>query len=170
MDNAMIGKIEKARRYAEEKEERVTFESFTVTIKGDNGTHTISYKNGQFFSEGPIFKAHGYSAHTMAVERLLRGMIPSPAKTETSEAYVLDSTRISKIEKAKRYAEERDRFEFQSFVVTIRGNNTVHTVRYENGKFDMDDEFFKTHGYSAHTMAMERILKGMIPSPAESEA
>ena len=35
MDYGLIGKIEKAKRYAEERE-RIQFSSFTARIKGDN--------------------------------------------------------------------------------------------------------------------------------------
>jgi hypothetical protein len=168
MDRALISKIEKAKRYAEERH-RIRFQSFVVTIRGDNRDHVVRYENGRFEVDDEFFRIHGYSAHTMAMERILQGMIESPAPTNSQAPYVSESTRISKIEKAKRYAEERDRIRFESFVVTFHGDNSDHVVRYEDGRFDQDDEFFRVHGYSAHTMAMERILEGMIVSPSHSE-
>jgi hypothetical protein len=162
MDTSRIGKIEKAKRYAEEPE-RFHFESFTVAVRGDNDTHTVTYHDGKFESSNDFFRTHGYSAHTIAIERLLKGMI-SPVVDSTIGT---ESSHISKIEKAKRYAEERDRFMFHEFVVKVRGDNDTHTVTYRDGKFESDNAFFQTHGYSAHTMAVERVLRGMIPSPAE---
>ena len=47
----------------------------------------------------------------------------------------MDSGMIGKIQKAKRYAEERDRIHFSSFTVTFDGTNNPHTVKYENGQW-----------------------------------
>ena len=41
----------------------------------------------------------------------------------------MDSGMIGKIEKAKRYAEERERIHFESLVVTFDGTNNNHQVR-----------------------------------------
>ena len=38
----------------------------------------------------------------------------------------MDYGMIGKIDKAKRYAEERDRFQFNSFSVTVDGANNPH--------------------------------------------
>ena len=38
MDSGMIGKIQKARLYAEEPD-RISFQQFRVTIEGDNARH-----------------------------------------------------------------------------------------------------------------------------------
>jgi hypothetical protein len=81
----------------------------------------------------------------------------------------MDNAMIGKIEKAKRYAEERERFSFQSFTVTVRGENSDHVVRYEHGKFDCDCSFFQSRNYCSHSMAMERLLDQMIVSPAAAE-
>ena len=39
MDYGLIGKIEKAKRYAEERD-RIHFNDFTVTMTGENNSHT----------------------------------------------------------------------------------------------------------------------------------
>jgi len=70
---------------------------------------------------------------------------------------------IGKLEKAKRYAEERGRFNFESFTVTMDGENNPHRVRYENGEWSCDCSFFKTRGRCSHTMALGILLQGMIP-------
>ena len=75
----------------------------------------------------------------------------------------MDYGMIGKIQKAKRYAEERDRIHFRSFSVSLEGENNAHTVQFENGKWDCDCDFFKTRGRCSHTMALEIILEKMIP-------
>ncbi|MEJ2262278.1 MAG: SWIM zinc finger family protein [Anaerolineales bacterium] len=77
----------------------------------------------------------------------------------------MDYGLIGKIEKAKRYAEERDRIRFESFSVTFDGENNPHTVNFQNGEWRCDCDFFQTRGRCSHTMALEQILQGMIPEP-----
>lgn len=75
----------------------------------------------------------------------------------------MDYGLIGKIEKAKRYAEERDRIRFESLKVTFDGENNPHTVMYQNGEWQCDCDFFQTRGRCSHTMALEQILENMIP-------
>ncbi len=75
----------------------------------------------------------------------------------------MDSGMIGKIEKAKRYAEERDRINFESFKATFEGENNPHTVTFENDNWNCDCDYFMTRGVCSHTMALERILEGTIP-------
>jgi carotenoid cleavage dioxygenase-like enzyme len=80
----------------------------------------------------------------------------------------MDSGMIGKIEKAKRYAQERERFHFSSFDVTFQGDNNAHRVMFTDGAFKCDCEFFTTHQYCAHTMALESLLKGMLPETVQA--
>ncbi len=76
---------------------------------------------------------------------------------------MMDHGMISKIEKSMIYAEERDRIEFQSLAVTIRGDNeAVHSVKYDDGSWKCDCEFFETRHVCSHTMTMERVLQDMV--------
>jgi hypothetical protein len=77
----------------------------------------------------------------------------------------MDYGMIGKIEKAKRYAQERKRIHFQSFTVTLDGENNPHTVRYHNNAWECDCTFFQTRARCSHTMAMEMILEGMLAEP-----
>ena len=77
----------------------------------------------------------------------------------------MDNAMIGKIEKAKRYAEERTRIHFTSFTVTFDGENNPHSVKYDENGWHCDCEFFVTHHACSHTMALERILEGMIAEP-----
>ena len=80
----------------------------------------------------------------------------------------MDYGMIGKIEKAKRYAEERERIRFESFRATFDGDNNPHSVVYENGTWQCDCEFFSRRGVCSHSMALERILERMIPVVAEA--
>jgi hypothetical protein len=83
----------------------------------------------------------------------------------------MDSGMIGKIEKAKRYATEgRDRFQFESFVVNVEGENNSHCVSFDNGKMICDCNFFLSRGRCSHTMALEFILEGMISLVEEPAA
>lgn len=80
----------------------------------------------------------------------------------------MDYGLIGKMEKAKRYAEDRNRFRFNKFELTFHGDNNDHEVSYKDGKFQCDCEFFLTHDRCAHTMALDEILKGMIADSVPS--
>jgi hypothetical protein len=71
----MIGKIQKAKRYAEELD-RITFDQFKVTLEGDNGNHLVSYSEGQWSCDCRFFASRGVCSHTMALERVLGVMLP----------------------------------------------------------------------------------------------
>lgn len=79
----------------------------------------------------------------------------------------MDSGMIGKREKAKRYAEERERFRFNKFDLTFHGDNNNHHVLFDDGAFQCDCEFFITHQRCSHTMALDILLKDMIPAPVE---
>ena len=77
----------------------------------------------------------------------------------------MNSSLIGKIEKAKRYSEERHRLRFKSFAVDFEGDNSSHTVSYDaDGGWRCTCNFFAGRGLCSHTMALERILEGMLPA------
>lgn len=76
MDSGMIGKIEKARRYAEEPQ-RIRFEQFQLKFQGTNGPHTVTYEHGTWHCSCRFFSTRGVCSHTMAMERILGVMIPA---------------------------------------------------------------------------------------------
>lgn len=73
---------------------------------------------------------------------------------------------IGKIDKAKRYAEQRNRIRFEKLEVTFEGENNPHTVTLLDGIWQCDCDFFQTRGRCSHTMALEIILEGMLPQEA----
>ena len=74
------------------------------------------------------------------------------------------SSLIGKVEKANRYTEERDRFSFTSFTVSVRGDNNEHVVAFQDGEWRCDCDFFTIYGLCSHGMALERILGEMVPA------
>jgi hypothetical protein len=81
----------------------------------------------------------------------------------------MDSGMISKIQKAKRYAEEPERVTFVSFAVAFAGDHSSYRVEYDHGKWTCQCEFFRQRGICSHTMAMERLLDPMLGTVAEPE-
>ena len=78
----------------------------------------------------------------------------------------MNSGLIGKIEKAKRYAEERGRIHVSGLKVDFDGENDLHSVSLEDEKWRCNCNFFTGFGACAHTMALERILQGMLPRKA----
>ena len=163
MDYGMIGKIEKAKRYAEERH-RITFNTLNVTFTGDHNSYTITLKADGWHCTCAGFHTHHICPHIMTMEKLFRPMLkrdPLP--------YAPGQNVVSDVEKAKLYSEEPQRIHFNTFEVTFDGDNNPHHTRYDAAHgWGCDCSFFHSRGVCSHTMAMERVLKGMIavqPSP-----
>jgi hypothetical protein len=75
----------------------------------------------------------------------------------------MDNGMIRKFEKAKMYAEERDRIQFDSFKVSFAGRNNPHAVELKDGKWQCDCDYFIGRERCSHTMALEIILHEMLP-------
>ena len=78
----------------------------------------------------------------------------------------MDYGMIGKIEKAKRYAEQRNRIHFESLKVTFEGENNPHTVTLSDGIWQCDCDFFQSRKRCSHSIALEMILEGMLPDTA----
>jgi len=159
MDYGMIGKIEKARRYAEEPQ-RVTFKSLQVEFNGDNNQYTMKLDESGWHCTCPGFQQHRICPHIMTLERLFRPMLkrePLP--------YASGQNVVSDVEKAKRYSEEKDRVRVVNFETGFEGSNSVHDFGYGEGAWHCNCDFFKSRNTCCHTMAMERILSGMLAVP-----
>ncbi|HUG14073.1 MAG TPA: hypothetical protein VMM78_03560 [Thermomicrobiales bacterium] len=82
MNSSMIGKIEKARRYAEEPE-RVKFQSFSVTFQGTHDTYTTTLDGDEFICTCHFFDVQqmGTCCHIMAMQRILAPMLSEEQQT-----------------------------------------------------------------------------------------
>ena len=78
----------------------------------------------------------------------------------------MNSGMIGKVEKAHRYAAQRQRFAFERIEVTVHGDNDEHTVSRDGGAWHCTCDFFAHHDTCAHTMALELLLDEMLPQPA----
>jgi len=74
MDSSMIGKIEKAMRYAQEPD-RIQFNQFQVNFSGDHGPHRVAYSEGRWSCDCGFFGTRGVCSHVMTLERVLMGMV-----------------------------------------------------------------------------------------------
>ena len=86
MNSSLIGKIEKAKRYAQEPD-RINLTGFTAEFRGDNNNYSVSYKSGVWNCTCPFFSHRGICSHTMALQRLLTGMIPEDALSASSGVF-----------------------------------------------------------------------------------
>ena len=80
MQSSLIGKIEKAKRYAQEPD-RVTFYELAVKFRGENSDYKTSYKDGKWNCTCSFFSKWGLCSHTMAMEKILASMLPQEALT-----------------------------------------------------------------------------------------
>ena len=78
----------------------------------------------------------------------------------------MNSGLIGKIDKAKYYASERRRMHVSSLRVDFQGENDSHEVSLDGENWTCSCDFFGGWGACAHTMALERVLDGMIPTAA----
>ena len=86
MHSSLIGKIEKARRYAEEPD-RVSFASFKASFRGEHDSYIVEYDQGHWHCTCGFFAGWGVCSHTMAMQRMLGAMVPkSEATSQTSTA------------------------------------------------------------------------------------
>jgi len=76
MDSSMIGKVEKAKRYATEAHKRIVFKQFRVSLEGDNSTYDVTFDGGRWTCGCKYFASRGLCSHTMAMERVLGSMLP----------------------------------------------------------------------------------------------
>lgn len=156
MDYSMIGKIQKAKEYAEQPD-RVSFQSLAVEFKGSNNTYNITLNAEGWHCTCPGFQKYAICPHIMTLERLFGPML----KRERLP-YANGQNVVSDVEKAKQYAEETDRITFLSFDADFRGSHDTYHISYDEGKWDCDNPYFQSRGVCSHTMAMERLLKGMV--------
>ncbi len=75
MNSSLIGKIEKAKRYAKEPD-RVTLSDFTACFRGEHDNYVLTYKEGKWHCSCNFFAGWGLCSHTMAGEKILGGLLP----------------------------------------------------------------------------------------------
>ena len=81
MNSSMIGKIEKAHRYAREPE-RIRFQSLTATFRGAHDDYEVSLAGDEWHCTCHTFESHavGTCSHVMALQQVLGQMLSAEAK------------------------------------------------------------------------------------------
>ena len=79
MQSSIIGKIEKAKRYAKETD-RVTFQEMSIKFRGENSDYDLNFKDGKWRCTCSFFSKWGLCSHTMALEQILGIMLPPEAR------------------------------------------------------------------------------------------
>jgi len=93
MHSSLIGKIEKAHRYAAEPD-RIAVQAFSATFRGDHDSYVVTFRDDQWSCTCGFFPQWGVCSHIMAVERLLgpispRGETAQPADTQRANSRFL---------------------------------------------------------------------------------
>ena len=81
MHSSIVSKIEKARAYAEQRE-RVSITSFNATFRGNHNSYQVSHNEGNWQCSCPSFLSRDLCSHTMALQRILEGMLVRESKAE----------------------------------------------------------------------------------------
>ena len=81
MSSSYIGKVDKARKYAEEPD-RVNIHTFEASFVGNHNTYRVGYHDGDWRCECAFFATRKVCSHTMALQRMLDEMLAGHAETE----------------------------------------------------------------------------------------
>ncbi len=80
----------------------------------------------------------------------------------------MDSSIIGKIDKARKYAEEKDRVTITSMKAAFQGNHNTYEIEFDAGQWICQCHFFNTRGVCSHIMALQRILEEMLTQETKS--
>ncbi|HEU4323884.1 MAG TPA: hypothetical protein VFS21_12115 [Roseiflexaceae bacterium] len=79
MQSDLIGKIEKAKRYASEPH-RVALDELKARFRGGNNDHTITLSNEAWTCDCSFFRMWNTCAHVMAMQKILHPMLSEEAR------------------------------------------------------------------------------------------
>jgi hypothetical protein len=80
MHSSVIGKIEKANRYARETD-RITIDRISLTFRGDNDTHRVTLDSDRWQCTCHYFENWKTCVHVLAMQKILGQMLPEEAQT-----------------------------------------------------------------------------------------
>ena len=80
MHSSVIGKIEKANRYARETD-RISIDQLSLTFRGDNDTHLVALEADRWQCNCHYFESWKTCAHVLAMQKILGSMLPESAQT-----------------------------------------------------------------------------------------
>ncbi len=79
----------------------------------------------------------------------------------------MDSSLISKLDKARRYADEPGRVSLESMRVEFKGDNDTHTVTAESGAWLCTCRHFQRQRECAHIMAVKYMIERALTVPGQ---
>ena len=79
MHSSLIGKVEKANRYARELD-RITIDRLALTFRGDNDTHHVSLDSGQWHGTCHYFDSWRTCVHVLTLQKIMGVMLPETAQ------------------------------------------------------------------------------------------
>jgi hypothetical protein len=82
----------------------------------------------------------------------------APPDADMEREDLMNSSLISKIEKATRYAKEPQRVQLRALEVDLRGDNDSHTVRLAGDEWSCGCDHFQVHGLCSHVMALQKLF------------
>ena len=82
MHSSVIGKIEKANRYARELD-RMKIDQLSLTFKGDNDTHRITLDADHWQCNCHYFQSWGSCAHVLTLQKVLGQMLSEDAQSSS---------------------------------------------------------------------------------------
>jgi hypothetical protein len=78
----------------------------------------------------------------------------------------MHSDLINKIEKAKRYAQQPERFSIDHIAVRFAGSGGDHLIELNHGEWSCDCNFFRSWQTCHHVMAVQKLLAPMLSDDA----
>jgi hypothetical protein len=79
----------------------------------------------------------------------------------------MQSTIVTKAEKAHRYALEPDRLRITALQATFEAGGGTHVIGLTDGAWTCDCDFFRTSGVCPHIEAASRMLDAHLPESAK---
>ena len=79
----------------------------------------------------------------------------------------MHSSIIGKIEKARLYAQEKDRITFSELNVSFRGDHDSYQTGFKEGGWYCTCHYFSVHGLCSHTMSLQKILGSILPEDSD---
>jgi hypothetical protein len=169
MHSSLIGKIEKARRYAQQPE-RVRIQALDSTFHGEHDDYDITLAGNDWRCSCHFFEGYGTCAHVMAVQRMYEVMLTPEARAASGVAHGggMQSSLIGKIEKARHYAQQPERLRIATLELTFHGGHDTYQITLNGNEWRCSCHFFEGYGTCAHVMAVQRILDTMLTLEART--
>ena len=79
MHSSLIGKVEKANRYARELD-RITIDRLSLTFRGDNDVHHVALDAGQWHCTCHYFDSWQTCVHVLSIQKIMGVMLPDEAQ------------------------------------------------------------------------------------------